>query len=352
MKLTFFIGSYTEYPVPDFGGIGHGIYTVQLDNETGVLSAIYTVQARNPSYLAISEDDKFLYCHTELDESENPKVKAYQIKEDSSLAYLNEQAIKGSYPCHLKKYKHHVLVACYYSGNVLQFPLDTAGKLLPSKINYYHEGASINKARQEAPHAHQVAVHPNKKDIYVCDLGIDTIKAYRFEDEVLVPNQEKDCTLSKGGGPRHLVFNTKGTLAYVLNELTGHISVLENANNSFREINTFHTLSNDYKGVPSSSAIRIHPNGKWLYAANRTLEAITIFSITGNKLELIDYQYTKGKELREFNITPNGKWLIACHQNSHDTVVYEIQKDGKLKETFRTKDILSPVCIAFTNNMQ
>ncbi|WP_299537491.1 lactonase family protein [Ulvibacterium sp.] len=345
--LTFFIGSYTEYIVPGFGGIGHGIYTVQLNTDTGGLVTLRTEKTRNPSYLTISDDTKFLYCVTELDESEAPKVRAYRINTDFSLEFLNEQSISGGYPCHLVIHENNILVACYASGSVIQFPLDASGKLMEAKNACNHKGSSVNKERQEAPHAHQVAIHPNKKDIYVCDLGIDTIKAYRLEGTELAPNETKDCEVSLGGGPRHMVFNMEGSLAYVLNELTGTLSVVQNRNGLFEETKTYATLPEDYKGTPSASAIRLHPNGKYLYVANRQLDALTIYRIVDDELELLDYQYTKGKEIREFNITPDGKWLIACHQNSHDTVVYKIQEDGRLLETYRTQEILSPVCVVF-----
>ena len=345
--LTFFIGSYTEYPIPGFGGIGKGIYTVQMNTETGKLTTLHTEKARNPSYLAISDDNRFLYCNTEIDESENPKVRAYGINPDFSLGFLNEQPISGGFPCHITIHENNVLVACYATGNVLQFPLDPSGKVMEAKYEVRHKGSSINKLRQKEPHAHQVAIHPNKKDIYVCDLGIDTIKAYLLKNGKILSNTGKDCLVSKGGGPRHMVFNNDGSMAYVLNELTGGVSVLQNKNGSLREIKTYPSLPEDFKKVPSASAIRLHPNGKYLYAGNRTLEAITIFAIVDNTLQLITYQHTNGDELREFNITPDGKWLIACHQNSHDTVVYKIQEDGKLIETYRTKEILSPVCVVF-----
>lgn len=345
--LTFFIGSYTEYIVPGFGGIGHGIYTVQLNPDTGKLVVLHTERTRNPSYLAISDDTKFLYCVTELDMSEDPKVRAYMVNPDFSLVFLNEQSISGGYPCHLVIHENQILVACYATGNVIQFPLDVSGKLMEAKQVYTHQGSSVNKERQEAPHAHQVVIHPNKKDIYVCDLGIDRIKAYRLEGTELTPNENKDGKVSKGGGPRHLVFNAEGDLAYILNELTGNISVLQNRDGLFEEIKIYSTLPKDYRGVPSASAIRLHPTGKYLYAANRQLDAITIFGIVDDELLLIDYHYTQGEEIREFNITPDGKWLIACHQNSHDTVVFAIQDDGKLQEMYRTQGILSPVCVTF-----
>jgi 6-phosphogluconolactonase len=276
-------------------------------------------------------------------------VRAYRINGDFSLEFLNEQSISGGYPCHIVVHNNNIFVACYATGNVLQFPLDVSGKVLECKKDHKHIGSSSNKSRQEAPHAHQVAFHPNQEDMYVCDLGIDTIKAYHFEGEDLVPNESKDCEVSKGGGPRHLVFNKDGSLTYVLNELTGNVSILKDKGDIFEQISVHNSLPNDYKGKPSSSAIRIHPNGRFLYTADRGAEAITILTIIEDELEVIDYKYTQGKELREFNITPDGNWLIACHQNSHDTVVYKIQEDGRLKETYRTKEILSPVCVVFPN---
>lgn len=348
--LNFFIGSYTMFLTPDFGGTGHGIYTVQLNTQTGELSILNTEMSLNPSYLTVGDDNKFLYCNTEVGIDDNPMVKAYRIKEDFSLEFLNEQPISGGYPCHIITFKNNILVVSYATGNMQQFPLDASKKLMNSEKNYFHKGTSINKERQEGPHAHQVAIHPNKKDIYVCDLGIDTIKAYRFHKSELIPNEEKDISITKGGGPRHMVFNKDGKLAYVLNELSGAVSVLQNKGHVFKELNTYDALPSEYKGEPSGSAIRIHPNGEFLYAANRKLEAIAIFNIKEDKLALLDFQYTQGNELREFNMSPDGKWLIACHQNSHDTVVYQIQHDGKLVETYRTKEILSPVCVVFPKN--
>ncbi|GAB5553585.1 MAG: lactonase family protein [Saprospiraceae bacterium] len=345
--LTFFVGSYTEWLLPDFGGTGHGIYSVQLDPRTGALSVLHQMATRNPSYLALSEHQSYLYAVTELDQKDQPQVKAFQIQEDDSLVFLNEQPIKGSYPCHLTTHGRNVLVACYMTGNVLQFPVKASGELLLGKNNFHHKGASINVQRQEAAHAHQVTLHPNGVDVYVCDLGMDQLKAYQLHGTEISPNPTKDVSLSQGGGPRHLVFGANGQLAYVMNELSGNVSVLKNQSGLFQEIKVYNTLPNDYKGPASGSAIRLHPNGRFLYAANRKAEAISIFRVIGKTLKTIAHQYTQGAELREFNITPDGHWLIACHQNSHDTVVYQIREDGRLIEKYRTQEIKSPVCIAF-----
>lgn len=345
--ITFFIGSYTQQLTPEIMGEGAGIYTLQLNDETGELNILHTLKTVNPSYLVKSDDGKFLYCNTEVDEVFNPKVQAYRIKDNFSLEFLNEQPISGGYPCHIEKFKRNILVACYQTGNVIQYPLSESGELQPYTKNHQHFGSSINKDRQEGPHAHQVAIHPDNNSIFICDLGIDALKAYLFQDSEITANKKLDVAIKKGGGPRHLVFNKKGDLAYVINELSGDISILKNIDGKFEQINSYNSLPNTYKDTPNASAIRIHPNGMFLYTANRTLDAITIFKIKGETLEVLDYQYTNGTELREFNITPDGKWLIACHQNSDDTIVYQIKLDGMLAEKYRTKEIKTPVCVTF-----
>lgn len=345
--LIFFIGSYTEMLTPDYGGCGEGIYTIALNTDRGELTYLHSLFTVNPSYLVLSEDKKFLYCNTEVSKDNSPKVQSYRVKADFSLEFINEQAIKGGYPCHIEILNDTILVACYETGNVLQFPLDSNGRLLDCVKNYQHSGCSINTARQEGPHAHQSAVHPNGRDVYVADLGIDMLKAYTLDAIEFLRNEQKDIVIESGNGPRHIVFNKRGDVGYIINELTGEIMVMKPKGDKFKVTASYNSLPPGNKGIPSSSAIRIHPNGEYVYAANRGANAITIFKIKEEKLEILGYQFTKGIELREFNISPDGKWLIACHQNSHDIVVYQIGAGGKLIEKYRTKEIKSPVCVAF-----
>ena len=128
--LTFFIGSYTQFLSPEIVGSGDGISTVQLSEETGELSVLYTKKTISPSYLSISDDNNYLYCNTDVIEEEKPVVQAYRINDDFSLEFLNEQPIKGGCPCHIEVFDNRVLVACYISGNVLEYPLDKSGKLM------------------------------------------------------------------------------------------------------------------------------------------------------------------------------------------------------------------------------
>ncbi len=344
--ISFFIGCYTEMLLPDFGGSGKGIYAVSLHEDTGELKLMHTQFLRNPSYLTI--DNGCLYAVSEVMLESEAKVSAFKIGSEHQLEFLNEQPVYGSLPCHVNSSNGQLLVACYGTGNLLSYPLRANGEIGPNSNNFKHSGKSINQERQESPHAHQVMEHPDGVHIFVPDLGVDKVKVYGFNnDNVLEALSDYDIEIPKGNGPRHMVFNSAGNMAYVMNELSGKIAVLKKNSETFECVALFDSLPSSFNEVPSGAAIRIHPNGQFLYIGNRTIDAITIFKIEGEALEVIDYQHTNGTTLREFNVSPDGKWLIACLQDSNEVISYKILESGLLEEKSRTTDIISPVCVCF-----
>ncbi len=344
-KQVFYIGSYTEMLSPSLGGSGKGIYTVELNNNTGKLTVLHTTFITNPGYLVKHQD--YLYSVVEVLQEKQPKVVAYKIQEDFSLQLINKELVDGSLPCHINYTHNSLLVACYGTGNVLQFPIDTNGAILKNAANFYHQGNSINKERQEAPHAHQVAVHPDTTQVFVPDLGIDTLKSYRIENGILTKTPINDIEITKGFGPRHLCFQNSGDFGYLINELSGEVSIIKKEGNSFIVLDNIPSLPNSFNETPSASAIRIHPSLPILYVANRTLEAITIFKIQEDKLVFVTYQFLNGKTVREFNISPDGRWMIVCLMDSNDVYTFRILENGRLKQTFHTKEISSAVCVCF-----
>ncbi|WP_298319453.1 lactonase family protein [uncultured Aquimarina sp.] len=341
-----FIGSYTEMITPNFGGSGIGISTLELNDQTGELKLLHSTKTKNAGYLTISNGKQFLYTFTEVVQEKKPTVKAFRILKDYSLEFINEIHVNGSLPCHISYHNNAVFIACYGTGNILKYSTNSEGKLVQETHNFVHSGKSINIERQEAPHAHQVVIHPNNKHLFVPDLGIDSIKVYNLETNFSAKNG-LDIPTNKGFGPRHIVFQKEGRIGYVISELTGKIGILKEENNIFKIKKYVNSLPKDFTKTPSASAIRIHPNNIFLYVANRTLDALTIFKIVDDDLELIDYQSTNGNTLREFNISPDGTWLIACLQDSNETIAYQINTDGKLLEKHRTNLIKSGVCVAF-----
>ena len=348
MNTIFFVGSYTEMITADFGGKGDGIYTLSLNNKTGKITHLHTLQTQNPSYLAVCDNKNFLYSITEVGAEKSPKIQAFTIQADYSLKLINEIEIAGSLPCHIAFVENKLVVSCYGSANVLLFSTSDSGALIENSSVASHSGSSINPARQEAPHPHQAVFCATQNKIYVPDLGLDAVKVYLIENNELKPVVNNDIAITAGSGPRHLVFNEKQNLAYLLNELTAKISVLKLVDGVFVEKAVYKTLPDSFKDQPSASAIRLHPGGDFLYVANRTWDGITVFKIDGEELHLKDYKMMKAKTIRDFTISPDGDWLIAALQDSNILKVFEINGNGTLLEKKKKAlTIGSPVSVLF-----
>jgi len=184
---VIFIGSYTEMIMPNFGGNGEGISVLKLNETSGELQLLNTTKTTNPGYIALSENGQFLYTITEVFSQKKPFVKAYKIGPSYTLEFLNEQPIPGGLPCHIAYKNNAVLISCYETGNIMSYPIDDTGKLLNVSNHFTHNGSSINKERQEAPHPHQIVLNEKNNYVFVPDLGIDKIKVYELDETILRP---------------------------------------------------------------------------------------------------------------------------------------------------------------------
>ena len=97
--LLVYIGTYTRTE-------GQGIHWLKLDLSSGKLTAAGMLAGqKNPSFLAIHPNKKFLYAVNEIGNYNGEKsggVSAYAIAPQSgALTFLNQQSSKGGAPCHL-----------------------------------------------------------------------------------------------------------------------------------------------------------------------------------------------------------------------------------------------------------
>lgn len=355
-EMLIYIGTYTSGKSKS-----EGIYIYKLNLETGELSPYKTVKnVVEPSYLTIDKSKKYLYAVNETETYEGKKsgaVSAFQINQKTGdLTFLNKQASLGGAPCFIivSENEKYVLVANYVGGNVAVFPIEADGKLGASTELKQNSGKGVNKARQEAAHAHSINLDHKNRFAYLCDLGIDKIFIYEFDKKTgkLKANPAQEFFQAKAGvGPRHFAFHPHKHYAFVVNELDSSIAALTRDEDSgtLNEIQTVSTLPADFKGRNNTCAdLHISPNGKFIYVSNRGHDSIAAFKVdekTG-KLEFIEHTSTQGKTPRNFVIEPSGKFLLAANQNSDSVVVFRIdEKTGKLLPTGNTAQIPSPVCL-------
>ncbi len=349
--LPVYFGTYT-------GGenSSKGIYRSTLDLETGGLSApVLAAEAKNPSFLEIHPNGKFVYAVSESGAAGT--VSAFAVDaETGNLKLLNQQPSGGSGPCHVNidHTGKNVLVANYGSGSASVIQIEPDGKLAKPTGFVQHEGSSVNPSRQKEPHAHSVNLSPDNRFAFVADLGIDKIMIYRLDADkgTIVPNDPPFTKLKPGSGPRHFAFHPNGKFAYVINELACTVTAFayEPASGTLSEIQTIPTLPAEFSGSSSCAEVRVHPNGKFLYGSNRGHDSIAVYRIDPAKgtLTLVEFETADIKTPRNFNIDPTGKFCLVANQGSDSVVVFRIdQATGAIEPTGHKISVGKPVCIRF-----
>jgi 6-phosphogluconolactonase len=349
-----------------------GIYVFRFDAAVGQAKAVgLAAESADPSFLAVHPDGQHVYAVNELSEFGGQKsgaVSAFAIdRHTGSLTLLNQVATGGAGPCYIsldKSDKYYpnlsnsiwfALVANYDGGSVASFPIRDDGSLGPAASLIQHVGSSVNKERQEGPHAHWVGTSPDNRFALVADLGLDEVLIYRFDGAkgTLSPNDPPFVKVNLGAGPRHFGFHPKEKFGYVLNEMDGSVTAFSyhSKNGSLSVVQTINTLPKDYSGPKEAAELVVHPSGKFLYASNRAgIDTITAFAIDPAKgtLTLVGQYSTKGKTPRHFAIDPTGAFLLAANEESNNIVVFKIDAvTGSLTPTGQVLEVPSPVCITF-----
>lgn len=350
-----YFGTYTR-------GDSKGIYKATINTSTGKLSeAEVAAETKNPSFLAIHPNGKFLYAVNEVNDTDGKPVgavTAYKIDPATgNLTELNWSSTKGAGPCHLivDPTGKNVLAANYGGGSVVCIPIKPDGSLAAASSFIQHTGSSVNPTRQQGPHAHSINVDPNNHFAVAADLGLDKLLVYRFDPQTgsLKPNDPPFVKTPAGGGPRHFAFHPSGKFAYNNNEIS--LSETAYTYNAEKGILTpIQTISTVPDGTPlkgnSTAETRVHPNGKFLYVSNRGPNSIAVYKIDPNTgmLTRVGIVSSGGKIPRNFNLTPDGKYLLAAHQNSDNVVVFKIDQTTGLPEpTGQEIRVPSCVCVRF-----
>ncbi len=355
-----FVGTYTKKE-GHVDGQGEGVYVYSMNKKTGALSYLnVSDEVISPSYLAVHPNGRNLYAVNEFDGGENAFATLTSFEYDHethSLNWLNEVSSLGQYPCYLSidNSGKFVMAANYVGGSVALYPIMENGLLDEYSSYKRHEGGSSHP-RQEAPHAHQIIQHPTLGFVTAVDLGADKLYEYELDTASQTLNYVREYPNGpKMSGPRHMVFHPTLKVSYVLNELIGFIEVsaLRDSARFVGNMQVISTLENGDQRDAASAAIKIHPNGKFLYASNRgEINDIVVFKI-GEKGELspIGRQSSLGLTPRDFEIDPSGRFMLVANQDSNTIVTFEIdQETGALSETGYVAEVPTPVCIKFLNN--
>ncbi|MCI0681156.1 MAG: lactonase family protein, partial [Gemmataceae bacterium] len=318
-------------------------------------------ETTSPSFLAIHPTGKFLYAVGETASFQKQKsgaVSAFALdRKSGELKLLNQQPSMGAAPCHIvvDKAGKNALVANYTGGSAAVLPIQADGSLGEPSSFVQHKGKSVNKSRQEAPHAHSINLDKNNRFAFVADLGLDKVLVYRFDAAKgsITPNDPDAALVAPGAGPRHFAFHPSGKYAYVINEMDLTVTAFDydaakGILNNRQTITTLPDGVKDRKGM-STAEVVVHPSGKFLYGSNRGHNTIAIFTIAGSgALKAAGHQGYKIKTPRNFAIEPTGRYLLVGNQGGNSISVFSIdQQTGALTPAGEPVDVPMPVCVRF-----
>jgi 6-phosphogluconolactonase len=351
-----YVGTYN-------GPKSRGIYTCRLDLDSGKCTPLeLAAEVKNPSFLAVHPNKKFLYAVSEIDDLDGKKtggVSAFAIDaKTGKLKKLNAQSSQGAGPCHLvvDRSGSTVLVANYGGGSIASLPIHDDGSIGPAVSAIQHRGKSVNPQRQTSPHAHSINIDPANRFAMAADLGLDKVLVYRLDpsSSKLTANDPPFAAVKPGSGPRHFAFHPSGKFAYVINEIACTVTAFAYDPNrgELTELQTISTLPEGETLKPeySTAEVQIHPSGRFVYGSNRGHHSITVFAVDPSRgtLRQIQNEPTQGETPRGFGIDPTGRFLLAGNQDSDTITIFRIDpQTGRLTPTGEKLEVGSPVCVQF-----
>ncbi len=347
-KFNLLVGTYTNTCE------SKGIYVYEFDAVSGDFKLKNsTEKSVSPSYLSVSANNKFLYAVNE--NGTQSAVSAFTYDSPTGkLKLLNTNASLGADPCHLINDDKNVIVANYSGGSIAVFKKNADGSITEGQQLIQHEGKGPNAARQEKAHVHMVVFSPDKKFVLSNDLGEDKIFIYKYNPssshEILTLKETVD--VKKGSGPRHLTFSKDGKFVYLVQELDATLTTLSyNKSGSLKVLAETSILAKDFKGGTGAAAIKISPDGKFLYITDRVdANNISVYQIQKDgSIKFVEQESTLGKGPRDFAIDPTGNYLLVGHQYTNDIIIFKRDKaTGKLTNTGKKIELCSPVGLIFT----
>jgi 6-phosphogluconolactonase len=238
------------------------------------------------------------------------------------------------------------------ADSMANIAIDRSGKFLFSAsyggnkvaLNPLLANGVVGEPKQVIPtglNAHAFLPSPDNRFAFATNLGSDQVLSFAFDASTgeLTPSDPPIHKVPEKSGPRHFVFHPNGKFVYLIHELNADVAVFayEAKSGAWDEIQRTTALPEGFTGKdsdkkPWAADIHITPDGRFLYASERTTNTLTAYKVdaTSGKLTTIGSVPTE-KQPRGFNIDPSGRFLAAVGELSDGMSVYAIdQSSGAL----------------------
>src|SRR6266851_5574457 len=346
-----YVGSFTTV---ERKARGDGIHVYRADPASGAWTHVQHVgDLVNPSYLAVSRDECFLYCvHGDGD-----YASAFSLDRETGRAKLLNRAAAGGKNGVRQAVDpggKFLIVANYASGSVAVLPIAPDGSLQDQHQLLDLPGEpGPHKTEQPSSHPHDVVFDPSGRFVLVPDKGLDRVFVFRFDAAAgrLAPTEQGSVKSRPGAGSRHLAFHPKLPIVWVLDELDSTIATyqFDSERGALKALQVMSTLPTDFTGYSTTAEIAVTPDGRFVYGSNRGHDSVTIFAANPEgSLSVVGWQPTQGSGPRFIGLDPAGRFLYAANEQGDIVGTFRVDgSSGKLTPTGQVIKNGSPVTIVF-----
>lgn len=291
----------------------------ELDRSAGALKPVDTTALGGMAMpMAVSPDKKVLYVALR---SQPFRVVSLAIDPASGkLRKLGEAPLADSMANIDTDATGRWLFAASYPGH--KITVNSIGK----------DGAvgAVQQLIPTAPNAHAIHADAANRHVLATSLGGDNLSAWRFDAETgkLTANEPALTTVTpEKSGPRHFVWDKAQRSLYLLNELDAsvHVMAYDKERGTLRSVQRTTTLPAGFAGKPWAADLHLSPDGRTLYASERTSSTLSSFRVDAATGQLQPLgQVPTEKNPRGFAVDSSGRFLIAAGQDSHHVALHPI----------------------------
>lgn len=306
------------------------VSVLELDRTAGTLRPVDTVAVGGTVMpLAVSPDKRFLYAGLR---SQPFRVATFSIDAGTGrLTKLGEASLADNMANLDVDVSGKWLFAASYPGH----------KITVNSIDAKGMVGAVQQVIPTGPNAHAIHADARNRFVLATSLGSDTVSLWRFDatEGKLTPNDPARVTTAPKSGARHFTWDAAQKHVYLLNEVDAAVDVFawDADAGTLRPLQRVSALPPGFNGKPWAADLHLSPDGRFLYASERTSSTIARFrvdSISG-VLDPAGHTVTE-KTPRGFAIDPSGRYVIAAGQESHAVALYRVdQATGALTEAQR-----------------
>ncbi len=320
-----YVGCYT------FRGKSKGIAVYDVNMETGRFENCRETSVSNCSFLAASDDHKYLYAA--VDEG----IAAFAIQKSGDLVHLKTTSIRGMRGHFIDVHPegHFIAVGGYHDGKMTVLRMEEDGTVGDIVAEFYDKGIGSVAERNFRPHVSCTIFSPEGRFLFMVDSGIDQIKIFTVDHETGKIKFRDILPCEMNSGPARILFSKNGKILFVLHELKNYISVYSYEIGPDQLpvcelLQKIDTLPKNYNVPSAACAMVLTPDGRHLFCSNAGENTIAIYDIeeaTG-LLKRRNILPISGDYPKDIDVFPGGAFIVCTNHDSNSLTFFRPNYDA------------------------